>query len=84
MLLSSKQPVNRLAEVLAGQIPQSHVDGSHRRDSDAGAAEVHAAPVHLLPEPTNLQWVFTDNKFPQPAGNVVTEGRVDDRLDDFR
>ena len=48
---------------------------------DRRAAEVHRAAIHLLPQPLGLQRVFAQHDLPQPAGDVVAERRVDDRLD---
>ena len=80
MLLAAEQAVDRLAERLALQVPQSHIDRGHRGDADRRAAEVHRAAIHLLPEPFVVERVLADQKSPQPAGDVVAERGVDDRL----
>eukprot|EP00913_Durusdinium_trenchii_P008989 g8455.t1 len=84
VLFSTQQAMNRFAEMFAFEIPQRHVDGGHRCDRHRRAPEVKCAVVHLLPEPFGLQRIFADDQFPQAAGDVVTERRIDDRFDDFR
>ena len=37
--------------------------------------------MHLLPQPIDLQRIFADQKLPQPTGDVVAEGGIDDRFD---
>lgn len=84
VLLAAEQPVDRLPEHLAFQIPQGHIDGGHRGDADGGAAKIHRLAVHLLPQPFVLERVLADEQVPQPAGDVVAERSVDDGLDHFR
>ncbi len=81
---AAQQAVDRLPEVLPLQIPQSHIDGRHRRDRDRGPPEIDGAGQHLLPQPLGFERVFADQEFAQSAGDVMAEGSVDDRLDDFR
>ena len=76
--------MDRLAKMLALDIPQGHVDRAHSGDANRRAAKVHRAAVHLLPEAVRLQRVFPDDDLSQPTGNVMAEGRIDNRFDDFR
>src|SRR5262249_44352126 len=41
MLFAAQQTMNRLAEVFSFEVPQRHIDGTHRADRDRGAPEVH-------------------------------------------
>ena len=83
MPFAAEQPVDRLAEMFPLEVPQGHVDGSHRGDGDRRAAKVHGPVVHFLPQPVGLERVLADEQLPQPAGNVVAERSIDDGLDDF-
>ncbi len=83
MLLAPQQAMDRLAEVLAFDIPQGQIDGGHGRDGDRAAAAIHGAAIHLLPQPLGLQRVLADQQRSQPGGHVVAERSVDHRLDHF-
>src|SRR5438094_299581 len=76
--------MDRLFEVFAFEVPQRHIDGTHRADRNRAATVIHRAPIHLLPEPFGLQRVFTNQNFTQTTGHVVAERRVDNGFDDFR
>ncbi len=73
VLLAAEQPVDRLAKVLALEVPEGHIDGGHGGDRDRRAAKVQSAAVHLLPQPLGFQGILAEQQLAKPAGDVVAE-----------
>src|SRR5947207_2111713 len=76
--------MDRLLEIFPFEVPKSHVHRAHRADRHGTAAEIHRSPIHFLPEPFGFERILVEQYFAQAAGDIMTEGGVDDRLDDLR
>src|SRR5207244_908970 len=65
--------VTRLTERLAAQVMQCHIQGPNSIDDT-----IHCRTyIELLPQTLNVQWVFTEKHFGQPASHGMGSGSFD-------
>ena len=70
---------NRATGGLAGQVPQSDVDGADHVQRRTASPVVIARVEEALPETVDLQRVFTDQHLAQPASDRMGRRHLDDR-----
>src|SRR5207237_7107724 len=63
VLFASEQSMDRLFEALPFQVPEGHIDGTHRGDRDRSSSKILGAPIHLLPEALGFQRIFAQYNF---------------------
>src|SRR5581483_6967255 len=68
----------------AENVPQGDVGAAQGMDGRAAPPEIDGSPVHLLPQPLDVQRVFADEQFPDAAGDAVRERGFKDGLRDMR
>jgi len=56
----------------------------HSRNGNTTSSEIDATAIHLIPKPFGIHWVFANQQLPETAGELVTEGGVDNRLGHLR
>ena len=70
-----------MAERLALDVPQRHVDAAHRVDADAAPAAVDVAAVHLVPQIYSVsKGSSPDHELAQPGRGGVRERPLDGAL----
>ena len=71
---SAEQRVNRLAGVLALDVPERRVDGGERHREDAAPAVEHRRAVHLVPELIDVEGVRADQEVLEMAVDDLDRG----------
>src|SRR5581483_8121767 len=66
---AAKEPVDRLSERFAQQVPQRDVHAGERLDGGAPAAVAQAGAVQLLPQPLDVARVFAQQQLPEVAAD---------------
>ncbi len=63
-LFAAQQLINRYVQSLARNIIQCNINRALRGKQDAPSLKILTS-IYFLPDPSNLHWVFTDQKFPE-------------------